>query len=361
MNQTWSVRPYKEGDEKEIFELTKVVWGYEVPEKERWMRGWRWLHLDNPAGTSIIWLAKHNGKTVGVHLLVMINMKIRGGSHKGGEPVDTMTHPEYRYQGISSTLGRKLLSEAEKKGICLEFAFPNQQNYPVRMKSGWFDVCAFQVMIKPLNLKNILRKYFVRNRLLLNIFTTGGNLIIKAFFRSKKVPGKVMSKVKEVSHFDDRISEFWDTISNDYDIIVVRNKKYLNWRYVYAPNADYTIYIAEESGNICGYIVLGCGNKDNLRWGYIYDIIASTEREDIIQCLLTKAVEYFMDAGVDAIFSKMVTNEICRKGLSKNGFIPHFRFKGRFVAYNTFTKLFDVFLKNSKNWFIQLGDLSGVY
>ena len=35
MNQTGSVRAYKEGNEDEIFELTKVVEKEQVPEKER--------------------------------------------------------------------------------------------------------------------------------------------------------------------------------------------------------------------------------------------------------------------------------------------------------------------------------------
>jgi hypothetical protein len=216
-------------------------------------------------------------------------------------------------------------------------------------------------MIKPLNVKNILQKRFIHSRLLLSIFTAGGNLIIKAFFRSKKVIDEDTFKVRKISHFDDRINEFWNTISSDYNIIRIRDKKYLNWRYVDAPNADYTIYVAEEGGKICGYIILGCKDASGLIFGYIYDINAPTSREDIIYRLIAKAVENFMDAKVDAIFSQMVANEVYRKNFLKNGFIPRFRSKGRFIAYNASTKLSEAYLKNPKNWFIQLGDLPLVY
>ena len=361
MNKAWSIRAYKGGDEDEIFELTKAVWEERVPEKARWIKGWRWMHVDNPAGISRIWLAEHDSKLVGQYPVIMGNMKVDGEVVKTAQLVDTMTHPKCRRRGIAFTLGKKALSEVENGGVQLVYCFPTQQVYPLHMKSGWLDVCAFQVMIKPLNLKNILQKYFVRNRLLLNIFTSSGNLIIRALFRSQKVPDADMSKVRKISHFDDSINEFWDTISNDYNIIKIRDKKYLNWRYADAPNANYIIYVAEEGGKICGYIILGCKDVDGLIFGSIYDIIAPTSREDIIQCLIAKAVEYSLDKKVDVLISKMVANKVYRKRFLRNGFIPRFRSKGQFIAYNASMELSDEFLKNPKNWFIQLGDLPLVY
>ena len=361
MKPEWTITTYKEKNKDSLFELTKTVGGDKVPEKERWMNGWRWMHIDNPAGVSRIWLAEHNGKLVGQYPLILEDMKVDGEIKKGAQIVDTMTHPEYRRRGVAYGLGKKALRELEKENIHIVYGFPNQQAYPLHIKSGWLDVTAFQVMIKPLNLKNILQKYVVRNRFLLNIFTAIGNLIIKTFFRSKKVRDGDMSKVREISSFDDRINEFWNKVSGDYNIIRIRDNRYLNWRYVDMPNADYTIYVAEEEDAICGYIVIGCRKEDSLTWGYIYDIIALTSREDIIQCLIAKAVEYFRDANVDAISSKMVASEVYRKSFLRKGFIPHFRFKGQFIAYNASTELSDKFLKNQKNWFIQQGDLPGIY
>jgi len=361
MQSKWLVRGYQEGDEEQIFELVKAVYGKKVPEKERWLKGWKWMFVDNPDNSSMIWLAEHDSKIVGQYPAIIETLKVEDKIIKGAQLIDTMTHPQYRRQGIFSTLGEKALTELENGETHLVYCFPTQEVYPLHIKSRWLNVCAFQVMIKPLNLKNILQKYFVRNRLLLNIFTSCGNRAIKAFFRSKKVPDDDMSKVREVTSFDDRINEFWNTISDDYNIIRIRDKKYLNWRYVDMPNADYTIYVAEEEDEICGYIVLGCKNEAGLAWGHIYDILALTGREDIIQCLIAKAVKYFSGKKVDVISTKMVANEVYRKSFLRNGFIPRFRFKGRFIAYNASTELSDEFLKNPKNWFIQQGDLPGIY
>jgi GNAT superfamily N-acetyltransferase len=320
------------------------------------------MFVDNPDNTSIIWLAERDGKIVGQYPAIIETLKVEDKIIKAAQLIDTMTHPQYRRQGICSTLEKKALSEVTNGGVQLVYCFPTQQVYPLHLKSGWFDVSTFQVMIKPLNLKNILRKYLVRNRLLLNIFTSGGNLILKMFFMSKTVPEEDMLKVREITRFDDRINDFWNKISGDYNIIRIRDKKYLNWRYVDVPNSDYSIYIAEEEGRICGYIVLGCNNEDDLTWGHIYDILALTGRaEEIMQHLIAKAVEYFRDANVDAISAKMVASEVYRKSFLRNGFIPRFRSKGRFIAYNASKEISDEFLKNPENWFIQQGDLPGIY
>lgn len=360
MKKSWSIREYREGDEHQIFELDKVVWGAGVPEKERWMKGWRWMHVNNPIGTSRIWVAEHSGKVVGVHLLVVMNIKAGGKIVKGGQPIDTMTHPEYRHQGISSTLWKKLLTEAAKEGICLEFAFPTQQQYLVRMKSGWLHPCNFQLMYKPINLNNIA-KYYISNRLLSRLCTIIGNFVIKLFFKAGKPTIVGGLRIIRASSFDGRINDFWKKVSADYGIILVRDKKYLNWRFVDDPNKDYTIYIAEKDGEICGYTVLRSRKADGLAIGNILDILAPVRHEEIIRSLISKAVEYFEQEKVDLIACKMVANKVYRKSYLKCGFIPHFLAKSRFIAYKGSSEISESFLKEPDNWFIQTADSPGIY
>lgn len=361
MKAMWSTRTYKEGDEQGIFDLVKAVWGEKVPDKERWIRGWKWMFADNPTGASILWLAEHDGKLVGQYPLVMGNMKVGEEIVMGAQIADTMTHPEYRRQGIAFILGEKALSQLRKEGRSCVIGFPTTQAYKLHMKSGWIDICAFQIMVKPLNLKNILRIHLPANKFLLTILTGVGNFILKTLFRTKKSTKVDGLTITSISHFDDRFDDFWKKISNDYDIIIVRNKKYLNWRYVDVPNADYSIYIAERKGDICGYVVLGRYKRGDLMFGCIYDIIAPSNQEDVLHCLISKAVDHFREEKVDAVFTEMIIPKIYRKIFFKNGFIPYFLSKSRFIVYNASPNISQTFLKNPKNWFVQLGDLPMVY
>jgi len=356
MERAWSVRAYKNGDENGIFELTKAVHPEKIYNREEWMRWWRWMYTENPAGVSRIWVADHDGKIVGQYPLILVKMKIGREIITTSQNIDLMTHPDYRHQGMFSTLEKKALRETEKEGINITYGFPNEPAYPGHLKSGWFDVCPLQILFKPLNLDNILKKR-ITNKFLLKIGTAMGNLFIGIFYKTKNPPQVDDLTISRITSFDSRIKDFWKKISNDYEIIAIRDKEYLNWRYVDVPDVDYTIYLAEKNGEICGYIVVRCVKLQGLVLGCIFDVLSLLDQEDVIHCLISKAIEYFEREKVDVIYCKMIANKTLRKIFRKNGFISSRFIKGgQFCAYTSHPKIQKTYLKNNKNWFIQLGD-----
>ncbi|MFC1900294.1 GNAT family N-acetyltransferase [Chloroflexota bacterium] len=363
-DRTWTMRAYQEGSENDMFELDRVLYGEAVPDRQQWLEGWKWMYADNPAGDSIIWLADQDDKMVGQYPLVIEDMNIRGKPVKGSQVADTMTHPEYRRQGIATLLGNQALNQLKDKDVALTFGFPTPQVYPIHIKAGWFDVCPFQVMVKPFNVKKVLKSYLGINELMLPVFTASARLLLKTLLRTRKPPPVDKLVINEVSHFDERFDDFWERVSGDYAIIVARNRSYLNWRYIDSPNVNFVVYAAEIEDKIYGYIVLGIYkdyDRKDLKIGCIYDIIARLDDEDIVHNLVSKAIDCFHDEKADVIFSQMVAHKIYRKVLSKNGFIPNFRSKSRFIAYTVSPGEGDEFIKDSRNWFIQLGDLPTVY
>ena len=354
--RAWSVRAYEKGDENRIFELMEAVYPEKKYDREKWMRWRKWMYIENPAGDSRIWVADHDGQIVGQYPLILVNMKIGEEIIKGSQNIDLMTHPDYQRQGMFFTLEKKALSEAGKEGINITYGFPNEPAYPGHLKSGWFDVCSLQVMIKPLNLENALKRR-IKNKFGIKIYTTIGKLIINLFYGAKKPPEVDGLTITKISSFDDRIDDFWKNISNDHEIIIVRDKEYLNWRYVDVPDINYTIYLAEEGEEICGYVVLRSVKEQNLISGYIFDIVAPLNRTEVIHCLLSKAIKHFEEEKVDVIFCKLIANKIFYKIFRKNGFISSRFIKGgRFCAYTSHPKISETYLKDKKNWFIQIGD-----
>ncbi|CAD6491099.1 MAG: Acetyltransferase (GNAT) domain protein [Candidatus Argoarchaeum ethanivorans] len=365
MERKWSIRSYEKGDENGIFELMKAVPEYPTLEKEKWMRWWNWKYMDNPAGVSGIWVADHDGKIVGSRSTILVKMKIAGKPVMGSQNTDLITHPNYRRQGIFSALEKKSFDQLKDDGICITYSLPGPMSYPGYMKSGsFFDTHALQTMIRPFNLENALKRR-IKNEFLLKICAVTGNIFINIFYRAEKRPEVNGLTITKISSFDDRVNDFWKKISNDYEIIVVRDKEYLNWRYVDIPNVRYTIYLAEEREEICGYVVLECVKEEGLSCGHILDIVAPLDRPEVIHSLLSKAIKYFKQESVDVIFCKMIADKIFYKIFRKNGFISsHFIsfLSKRFGIWNKHvvrinsSKISETYLKDSKNWFIQLGD-----
>ena len=349
-------RDYREGDKKGLLPLTETVYG-EVLDKDQWMKYWSWKYKHNPAGSPIIWFAEVNNKLVGQYPIIPVKMKVGNEVIMGSQMVELMTHPDYQRQGIFLTLAKQALSDAGNKGIDITYGFPNKPAYPGHLKSGYFNVGALSALIKPLNLENILSKY-ITNRFLLRICAVSLNFIIKGLYRTKNPPEVNGLTITRISAFDERINVLWETVSNDYEISIVRDKEYLNWRYIDMPGVDYAIYLAEKEGQILGYTVLKCEKQQGLIFGRIFDLVVPLGQESIAHSLILKAIDFFKEEKADLVLHRMIGDEAYCKTLRKSGFI-YSRFvsrRARFIARPTTPKISEIFLRDPRHWFVQAGD-----
>ena len=150
----------------------------------------------------------------------------------------------------------------------------------------------------------------------------------------------------------------WAKVSNDYKIIVVRDKEYLNWRYVDVPDVDYAIYLAEKEGQILGYTVLKCENQQGLIFGRIFELIAPISQEQVAQSLILRAVEFFNEEKADLVIYRMIGNKALRRILRKSGFIYSgiVSRRAHFIAHPNTPKVSETFLRDPEHWFVQTGD-----
>ena len=362
MKPEWTVRLSKKSDAKGILKLMKDVYPDRKFDEKKWTKWWKWMFTENPAGAAKIWVADHNGKIAGQYPFVITDMKVGDKVLKTAQNIELMTHPDYRRQGMFVKLERTALKGVEKNDIHIAYGFPNAAAYPGHLKSDWFDVCPYQIGFKSFNLKKILNAYS-DNKISNKFVEIFGNLVFKLFYRGKKASIVKGVKISKINSFDNRFDDFWKTVSNEYQIITVRNKDYLNWRYVKVPDISYTIFAAEENNKICGYIVLRCVDEDkNLKSGSIFDILVSSDRPEIASLLISKAIDFFKKENVDYIICFMIANKKLRKIFRKSGFmfpkslLKLFADEGIFIAYSSHPEITQDFFKDENNWFVQLGD-----
>jgi GNAT superfamily N-acetyltransferase len=347
----WTIRAYQEGDEEGILQLIQLAFGWSDK------KYWDWRYRSNPADTGRIWVADDAGKIVGHGALIPIKMKIGAETVTAFISADTVTHPDYRHQGIFEALDREKCAEVAKEGNFIAYRFPNRFSYQGAMKFGWFEVSRLKRFIKPLNLENILKRY-IGNKALRKSCAAGGNLIISLLYRTKKSPEVAGLFIVRISSFDDRVNELWDKVSNDHDIMVVRSKEYLNWKYVEMPGNDFVIFGAEKDGQVCGYMVLKCTRQPRgLLTGDIIDLVAPLNQTDIIHCLISRAIEYFRHEKVDVIIYEMIAGKTYHAILRKCGFISSSLIsKNPFCVYSSHPGIPRAYLEDAGHWFIQSGN-----
>lgn len=351
----WSLRTFQNGDEYAIFELWKTVYPERQYYPERWLEWWRWMYTDNPCGKGKIWVAEIDGRFVGQYAIAPRMMKVGTATVTSALSLDTMTHPNYRRQGIFEMLAQQVYSEAERDGIQIVYGFPNQFSYPGFIgKLNWFHIDTLRVMLKPLNWVNALRIQ-IGNRIILKLGSLSGTFLSAVATSGKRAPIVEGLTIVQVSRFDERINSFYEKASHQYKIMLVRNKEYLNWRYVSVPNMDYIIYIAERREEFCGYIVLRCMNMKGARVAIIFDTIA--ESSDVAQCLIEKSVAYCIQQKIDLIYYASIGGRSLAGAFRRSGFIPAPFVKSlRLCAYSSLPLIQSNFLQVLDNWFVQMGD-----
>jgi len=317
----FEIRMYREGDEKDILKLFKIVFN-----KQMTIKFWKWRFMENPFGKGIIALA-YDGNILASHYAVMpIHLKVCNSVIKAVFSMTTMTHPEYRGRGLFPKLAKLVYEEAKRKKYSLVYGFPNENSYMGFVKKlnwiGFGKIPVYTIKCDTTPLK-----------------------------KSKAISA---ISIKEVDSFKDDVDNLWNKVKKYFLIAVPRTKEYLNWRFVKNPDQRYFIFSMYNSSDIKGYFVLKIYEEKNKKLGHVIDLVVDEYR--YIKDILAFSIDFFKERDVNEItlwLNEVIANKIdIEKFGAKKSFMERTYFGCRVLK--------DIFyedtLKDFKNWYITMGD-----
>jgi GNAT superfamily N-acetyltransferase len=132
------IRRYEDADEARVLRLLDDALGG-GPTGRRTADLFRWKHVENPFGRSVMLVAESNGRIVG--LRAFMRWKFLSGSRvlSAVRAVDTATHPDHQGRGVFSKLTREAL-EVLRADTDFVFNTPNDKSLPGYLKLGWVEV-----------------------------------------------------------------------------------------------------------------------------------------------------------------------------------------------------------------------------
>lgn len=139
------IDPNSPTDLAAALDLFELVYGRRLSEAF-----YRWRFLENPFGTPLVTLLWDGPKLAG-HYSASPSRSFQEAPFPSAQSMTTMTHPDYRNQGVFTKLAEDLFARMESSGREMIWGFPNtQSHYGFVQKLGWRDVGVLCTMTRVL-------------------------------------------------------------------------------------------------------------------------------------------------------------------------------------------------------------------
>lgn len=283
-----------------------------------------WKFMKNPFEVGELWVAVDDGMVVGMKTATPKYMKVLDRKRLVCELGDSFTHPEYQRRGIFSTLTPTLRDSALEKNIGFMYHTPNANSraaYAKKSEHGEIRFVQLHALVRPLKLSNALKNRF-GNKGLLGPVAFALDFGVDCLFelanaRIKNIP-IVVSKVSTVPN---DVNGFLDGVRESYDIMVERDKRYLEWRFL-ETSEKYMLFVARsESGEFLGYIVGKVVDMVSRKTGVIADFLTVDNQPDVFKKLVFRLLKEFKMRDVDTVKVWVVKNSLYAHIFGKFGFL----------------------------------------
>jgi len=344
-------RLLERGDEENIILLHRKVMGL-----ERDNAFWEWKYWQNPSGKPIYGVAVQGDEIFGQFGGGISKLKVGANILPVWTMQDIFILEEKRKGTPFFRLEKIARQESFRRKIYLHYGFSIKKTYKISTKILKFrNIGCIKEPTAILNLEPLLAlkiKSLPLRRFLSFFIQALINIVF--FFSQTKIPAGYF--LQEVNHFDSRFDVFWEKVKDDYEIIVVRDSKYLNWRYLKIPHLNYKIFVLEKQKEIKGFIVIRISASG--RKGIVEDILIPADKEGrrSAKVLLSYALKYFKKKGVGGVVAWMFKNNPLFGIFRRRGFFlrptPHN------LLIRSYSEKFPIsYLLNSSKWYVMMGDV----
>lgn len=252
------------------------------------------------------------GRVAGLYAVFPRPFQVGDRVVTGVQSLDTMTDRDFRRMGVFSELAKSLYTKLEDQGAALVYGFPNGSSvHGFQTKLGWSLLDPVPFLIRPLRTGYFLKK--ASNR----------GIFGHVDFSIGLIPYRTELQLREkADRFGDEYDKLWEAFKATFTTGLVRDSRYLNWRFSDNPRFRYRVLEARDSRQrLAGFCVFRIAEKHGGTIAYIMELM-ERPGSGAGRALIGAALEEFRAAGADASLAWCFDHSFSYRSYQMHGYLP---------------------------------------
>ena len=327
------VRPFEATDEDAVLRLLRITLGA-GPIGQRTADFFRWKHLENPFGRSLMLVADSGGQIIGLRAFMRWRFDATGQEIRAVRAVDTATHPDHQGRGIFSRLTSEAI-DLLRADTDLIFNTPNEKSLPGYLKLGWRIVGRAPVLLR---IKHPLR-------LMRSLSSARDGTLEPSVGQDGSTPSRT-----SVS-WPDQLSGLLATDAGSVRLSTSHSLGYLEWRYGPSSPLGYVTEVERAGDAVLALAVVRSRMRGWLRELSIADLFCAPDRPELGARLLRRIARR---AGADHVACSFAAGTPQRGAARRAGFLSFP--KGPVIVAFPLREM-SIDPTDPRSWSLSLGDL----
>jgi hypothetical protein len=311
---------------------------------------YRWKLLERPSPTANVAIAVDERDHPVFHLAgVPCRCRLAGTERWVMVAVDAMTAPEFRRRGVLKTQARDLFARWKAAGIALVLGLPNE-NYRAGAL-GWTPMGRLQWLVLPLRPERVLARK-------LGMPSLARLERLGAWWRALAVPRAADPRIaiREVGTAGEDLDRLWQRAKESVTRSLARDRSWVAWRYLRAPEQAYGVLVASRAGEAVGYAACGAQGAERAT---IAEIFTAAGDMTAFTALVRAAAARALARGADSLWTLAAAGSWPHRALRRAGFFrSRHAFRVDYILLDSSLDARDV--GQAADWYMVGGDFDAI-
>jgi len=309
-----------------------------------------WQYEINPAGSIKGFGAYLDGKIVAVYIVSPVRFIVQNEIVTGAQSMSTLTLPIAQGRGLFKKLAKMTYSDIyENSSIKLVYGFPNSNSVHGFTKHlNWTLLDPVPYLVRVLDTSYIFEKLKLSHGISIKIPPIP---TVRLYQRIK---------INRIKDLPEDIEGLWLKFRKNVKIGIVRDEKYLRWRFENRPSTAYYFIEARNFTNeLKGIAVLRVAEKYGGRIAYIMELMADGNEKSVYSELIKESIRMAHEHEAEIMVTWAIESDSNYRSLRSQFFFPlprklwpielHF-------GFTTYDKNLQTFMSDRLNWHLSYSD-----